>query len=273
MQPLRAIQLRHPGQDFPLNLPIFQDFDELEFVSPITFFVGDNGCGKSTLLEILASMLRLPTLAQQSVDQHPLLQAARDASRAFRLVRSGSVRRGVYFRSDDVTGFLQNIQASRAEHEHIRQELEQTLPEGWGRDRATGMAQAQADQLAQRYGDDPFASSHGEKFLHLFQQRIHGPGVYLLDEPETPLSPTNQLSLIALIQQAVARGGQFVIATHSPMLMAIPEATILDFSTSPPEPIAWEDVDHVSITRAFLNHPDAFLRHLDDSQEEAQEEE
>lgn len=261
-QALRAITLRQPGDSFPLNLPLFQHFDQLEFVTPVTFLVGDNGCGKSTLMEIIASLLRLPTLTQNSIDTHPLLAPAREAAKAFRLVRSTTIRRGVYFRSDDVTGFLQTVQSARAEHDAIREELEQTLPEGWGRDRATGMARAQAEALAARYGDDPFARSHGEKFLHLFKERIHRQGVYLLDEPETPLSPTNQLALIALIQQAVARGAQFIIATHSPMLMALPDATIIDLNCSPPEPIAWDEVDHVNLTRAFLNHPEAFLRHL-----------
>jgi len=83
-----------------------------------------------------------------------------------------------------------------------------------------------------------------------------------MDEPETPLSPTNVLALIAMIQDAVASGAQFIIATHSPILMAVPDARILDVNESPPAEIAWDEAEHVSLTRAFLNHPDAFLRHL-----------
>ena len=83
-----------------------------------------------------------------------------------------------------------------------------------------------------------------------------------MDEPETPLSPTNVLALIAMIQDAVDRGAQFIIATHSPILMAQPGAEILDVNESPPIPVAWENVEHVSLTRAFLNRPDAFLKHL-----------
>ena len=124
------------------------------------------------------------------------------------------------------------------------------------------MAKSQAAAIEQRYGTNPFARSHGEIFLDLFKARITAPGIYLLDEPETPLSPTNQLALIALLLDAVARGSQFVIATHAPILMATPDATIIDMNRSPPEPVAWEDVEHVRLTRDILNRPEAFLRHL-----------
>ena len=106
------------------------------------------------------------------------------------------------------------------------------------------------------------AEEHGELFLALFQARLTAPGLYLLDEPEGPLSPTNQIALIAMIRDAVSEGSQFLIATHSPILMALRGAVILDMDVSPPRPIAWDDVEHVAITRAFLSHPDSFLSWL-----------
>ena len=83
-----------------------------------------------------------------------------------------------------------------------------------------------------------------------------------MDEPETPLSPTNQLALLMMIRDAVEAGSQFIVATHSTILMALPDAQILDFDASPPEPVGWDEVSHVSLTRAFLNNPEAFLRRL-----------
>jgi predicted ATPase len=83
-----------------------------------------------------------------------------------------------------------------------------------------------------------------------------------MDEPETPLAPDNQLALLTLINDAVAAGSQFVIATHSPILLALPGARILNFDQQPPVATAWNDLDHVNFTRAFLNHPERFLRHL-----------
>ena len=111
--------------------------------------------------------------------------------------------------------------------------------------------------------DIAFASTpERELYLDLFRARINKAGLYLMDEPETPLSPTNVIALIAMIQDAVAVGAQFIIATHSPILMALPEATLLDVNQSPPAPIDWNEVEHVSLTRAFLNNPESFLRHL-----------
>jgi predicted ATPase len=124
------------------------------------------------------------------------------------------------------------------------------------------MARAQGRAFAERYGEDPFARSHGELFLDLFRARLTGPGLYLLDEPEVPLSPTNQLALLAMIRDAAGAGSQFLVATHSPILMALPGATILDMDISPPTAVPWEEVEHVAITRAFLSHPESFLRRL-----------
>jgi len=259
---LRSLSLRSPGNDFPFTLPLFEQFHSLELPAAVTFLVGENGCGKSTLLEIIGAGLRLPSLGQKAIAQHPLMQKAVEAAGAFRFVRSQPIRHGFYFRADDVTGFLQSVQRSVHEHDEIATELEATLPEGWGRTRAVGMARGQSAALNERYGSDPFARSHGELYLDLFQSRITAAGLYLLDEPETPLSPTNQLALIVIMQEAVAKGSQFIVATHSPILMALPDALILDVNESPPLPVAWDDVEHVSLTRAFLNHPESFLKHL-----------
>ena len=259
---LDEIRLLRDRAEFPFSLPVFRNFEALRFEAPVTFFVGENGCGKSTLLEIVATALRLPSLTQRTIDTHPLMEVAREAVAGFRLVRRGGGRRGFYFRADDVTGFLQSIRRNAEEHGDVARQLEETLAPGWGRDRAVGMARAQGQALAERYGEDPFAQSHGELFLALFKSRLTVPGLYLLDEPEVPLSPTSQLALLALIQGAVQEGSQFIIATHSPILMALPGGTILDMDRSPPTKVEWDDVEHVALTRAFLSHPASFLRHL-----------
>jgi predicted ATPase len=87
-------------------------------------------------------------------------------------------------------------------------------------------------------------------------------GLHLLDGPEAPLSPQSQLALMALMQDMIAEGGQFVIATHSPLLLAFPHATIYTFDRTPPEHVTYEDLEHVNLTRAFLNNPESFLRRL-----------
>jgi predicted ATPase len=117
--------------------------------------------------------------------------------------------------------------------------------------------------MKRRYGDGLDARSHGEAFLTLFQSRFAPNGLYLLDEPEAPLSPTRQLSLIAMLKMMVTEGNaQFIIATHSPILMAFPGATIYVFEHGRIEPAAYDQVEHVAVTKQFLDDPEAFLRHL-----------
>jgi predicted ATPase len=261
---LDAVETRFdydPEARFPFNLAFFANREVVRFDTPVTFFVGDNGAGKSTLLEAIAASLSLPALTQVGLDQHPLMQAAAALAKKLTLVRRTPRKHGFFFRADDVLGFLQGLRQNADEHRELEAHYDQTLT-GEGHRRATGMARAQHEAIAARYGEDPFARSHGELFLELFRQRLTAPGLYLMDEPETPLSPINQLALLGLIMDKVEEGSQFIVATHSPILMALPGATILDFDQTPPQPVAWEDVEHVAVTKAFLNSPESFLRHL-----------
>jgi predicted ATPase len=252
-----------PDAPYPFCLDLWRSADGIEFPAEATLLTGDNGSGKSTLLETIAAALRLPALAQREVADHPLMTATRAAAKRVRLVKRGPIRRGFFFRADDVTGFLQSQARRAAELNALGDEYAARFS-GEARRRAEGMARAQAAALTDRYGENPFARSHGELFLALFDARITAPGLYLMDEPEAPLSPSNQITLLALIRRAIADGSQFIIATHSPILMALPGAALLDFNARPPAPIDWQDTEHVSITRAFLTNPQSFLRHLED---------
>ena len=103
----------------------------------------------------------------------------------------------------------------------------------------------------------------GKRFLTLFQQRFVPGGLYLIDEPEAPLSPTRQLSLLSLLKTIIARQkSQFIVATHSPILMAFPGTTILSFDGGQIRDVPYAELEHVTVTRQFLEDPDAFLRHL-----------
>ena len=169
---------------------------------------------------------------------------------------------GFFFRADDVTGFLQSIQKNAEYHHELAAEFEETLPEGLGRMLAAGAARASARALENRYGKDPFNRSHGELFLHLLRSRMHSQATFLLDEPETPLSVSNQLALLQFFTEVAKNGSQLIIATHAPVLMALPGATILDLNQVPPQPIEWDEVEHVVLSKAFLNQPESFLKHL-----------
>jgi len=125
-----------------------------------------------------------------------------------------------------------------------------------------GPAVASLAALERRYGVDLDANSHGESFLKLFRSRFVPGGLYLLDEPEAPLSPQSQLGLIAMLKDMVKEDSQFIIATHSPVLLAFPNATIYSFDQQPAGRVEHAHPEHVRLTRDFLNDPEAFLRHL-----------
>jgi predicted ATPase len=121
----------------------------------------------------------------------------------------------------------------------------------------------QLHALRTRYNGDLDERSHGESFFTFFKARFNPNGLYLLDEPEAPLSPLRQLAFLSLLKEMVeGHNAQFIIATHSPILMAYPGAIILSFDQSPVVPVAYDDLEHVSLTRDFLNNRETFLRQL-----------
>ena len=118
------------------------------------------------------------------------------------------------------------------------------------------------EAIQRRYGEGLDAQSHGESFLNLFQTRFVPDGLYLLDEPEAPLSPLRQLTFLSMLKNMVAQNAQFIIATHSPIILAFPDATIISFDETRPTVTAYDALEHVTLTRSFLNNPEAYLRHL-----------
>ncbi len=263
--PAFLTQLRLQDDDwpdgYPFNVPAIEALPTLTFDSNVTFLVGENGCGKSSLIEAIACSLKCPAIGGADVMRDPLLAPARELASRMRLSKKKNPRRKLFFRAEDAIGFTRKLQADLEELAGYEEEYSKTLS-GYGRQLATGAMQGQQAGITSRYGDNPDARSHGEWFLNVARERIHGEGLFLLDEPETPLSPIHQLTLLSIIKETVAAGGQFIIATHSPVLMAYPGATILAMDEIPPRPVAWDDVEHVAILKAFLANPQAYLRHL-----------
>lgn len=254
---------RKPDSDqqpdgYPFDLPIITLLESLEFSSPVTIFVGENGCGKSTLLEAIGHGMGCHSINQGVSAGNSGVELL---SAALRFSRTKAPKTRFLFRAEDASNYATQIASQQRELMALEQEYDETL-EGYGRTLATGSMQGQRAALSSKYGEVPNARSHGEWFLTILQERIHRPGLYLLDEPETPLSPIHELSLLSLIIDAVADGAQFIIATHSPVLMACPDATLLEFSDTAIAPIAWEDVEHVRLLKSFLADPSSFLRHL-----------
>jgi len=238
--------------------------ESIDMTAPVTFFVGENGSGKSTLLEAVAVAAKSITVGSVQAVADSTLAAAHQLAREMRLVWSRRTHRGFYMRAEDFFGYAKAMQDSRDEFQAQVNALQSDesiseMARGFALMPHAGQLQA----LEQSYGEGLDTRSHGEAFLALFQARLAPDGLFLLDEPEAPLSPRRQIALLAMIKDAVeTRDAQFIIATHSPILMAYPGAVIYCFDEGAVKQVDYKQIDHVVITRDFLNHPELFLRHL-----------
>lgn len=222
---------------YPFNLPLFRETTELPIMTPVTILVGENGTGKSTLLEALARKCDIHIWQdgsgrsrQKPNPYEPYLYRYMSIEWA-----NGRVP-GSFFGSDIFQDFV-------------------TALEEW--------AVADPGQLDYFGGESLQAKSHGQSLMAYFSSRYQLKGIYLLDEPETALSPKTQLELLKLIHQTSSDGhAQFILATHSPILMACPGATLYSFDVTPIAPIAYEDTEHYQIYRDFMADPSKYLAHL-----------
>jgi predicted ATPase len=217
--------------EYPYRLPVVRNFERLAFHPKVTFFVGENGSGKSTVLEALAVAYGLNPEGgtrnfnfQTQASHSPLSDSIRLAKVA------GAAGESFFLRAESFYNVASEI-----------------------------------DRLGvvQSYGYKSLhEQSHGESFFALFKNRFRNHGLYFLDEPEAALSPTRQLEFLALLHGFVLGGAQFVIATHSPIILAYPNATILRFDGTGIREVAYTDTDHYKVTRGFLSNFQSMLAEL-----------
>jgi predicted ATPase len=215
---------------YPYCLPVCRNLKSLELSPAVTFFVGENGTGKSTLLEAIAVASGFN---------------AEGGSRNFNFATRAShsclhevltTRRGLNLPKD---GFFLRAESFY----NVATEIERLGVSGYGDKRL-------------------HEQSHGESFMTLVMERFRGHGLYLLDEPEAALSPTRQLALLSRMHQLVGQASQFIICTHSPILMAYPQATIYSLEDKSLQKVAYTDTEHYAVTRQVLNNHEAMLAKL-----------
>lgn len=230
---LRSVRL-HPAVErtnaFPFNLPAFSDGLDIELTAKVTLFVGDNGSGKSTLLEAIAAACGFGVFGG-SRDQRSDETHRSELGDALRLSWLPKVTTGFFFRAESFFNFS-----------------------------------AYADEMGDRsrYGGERalLEQSHGESFLSLFQNRFEE-GLFILDEPEAALSPQRQLAFLRVISNLEKAGrSQFLVATHSPILLMYPGAAVLTLDGSGIEPVRPEETEHVRLTKDFLLNTDLYLRSI-----------
>ena len=216
---------------YPFSLPAIKYFEHIDLHPNVTFIVGENGSGKSTLLEAIAVALGFNAEGGSKNFRFDTRRSHSELHEFLRIARGyKSPQDGFFLRAESFFNVATEI-------------------ENLGVDSSYG-------------GRSLHEQSHGESFMTLMRERFRDHGLYILDEPEAALSPSRQLETLTRIHELVQQQSQFIIATHSPILMAYPDAAIFQCGRGGIGPIAYEDTEHFRITRDFLTHREKLLRVL-----------
>ncbi len=242
----KLIKNENRRDEYPFTVPVIAQMDELVFEQPITILCGDNGCGKSTLMEILAAKLDAIRIGQGIIERGGVVARHVDA---FTLWKRAA-KTNFFFSAEDFIAYISWV--SRAKQE-ARDEIRRIDQEGIGDlDYAKMPHYHTLADLEGLYAGNLAKQSHGEGFLDFFQSRIRSGGLYLLDEPEGALSYENQYALAIAILDAVQNKCQFILATHSPILSAIPGADIVEVSGQGMERCAYDDLNSIRFLKLFM---------------------
>ncbi|MBQ8387585.1 MAG: AAA family ATPase [Clostridia bacterium] len=231
-----------PQGSYLLGLPAIKhlsDAGRLTFSSAVTFFVGENGTGKSTLLEAIAVAFGFNAEGGSRNFNFATASTHSELFEHITLVKSlQRPRDGFFLRAESLYNVATNIEDL---------------------DNAPGFSRKIVESFG---GVSLHKQSHGESFLSIVQNRFKGNGLYIIDEPEAALSPMRLMTLMAEINSLVKKGSQFIIATHSPILMTLPGAEIMEFSQNGIRNVDYRETEHYQITKRFLDDPDRMLKYL-----------
>ena len=247
----------HP---YPYDVLAVKYAKNIDLSNKVTFLIGENGCGKSTLLEAIAFRLQLPHMDGKGYGKK-CFDAARKLVRHLELEWGIQRSVGFFFRAEDFGDYLNSVHRNDITLHNQIGDLED-VPNSIVQEMKDS-ANFQLHMVRKDYGQELDTFSHGEAYMHIMHQKVNQRGIYLLDEPEASLSPAKQLAFIYFLQNHLKQfNSQFIIATHSPMLMAYPDANIYQVTGKAMQKIALENTEHYSITKMFLNNPKSFLQHF-----------
>ena len=230
-----------PAHSYLNDLPVVRwlmERKELKFDSPVTFLVGENGAGKSTLLEAIAVNFGFNPEGGTRNFNFTTFASHSELHSCIALAKYRHPKDGFYLRAESFYNMASNIEKMDAE---------------------PGLGNRVIDSYG---GVSLHKQSHGESFMAALTNRLGGRGVYILDEPEAALSPMRLMDMIVEIDRLVRDDSQFIISTHSPILMAFPGATILELSGNGIHAVDYRQTEHYECTRRFLENPERMLRLL-----------
>lgn len=219
------------------NIPSIKNFQGLKIEKPVTFFVGENGSGKSTLLEAIAIALGLNPEGGSKNYNFATKETHSELGKLLEIAR-GPIR--------EEDGFFLRAESFY----NVATEVEELASSG-------------PTNFYDSYGGKPLHDqSHGESFRSLILNRFRPKGIYLLDEPEAALSPTSQMSLLCVLDELVKKDSQFIIASHSPIILAYPNADIFEFNQRGLEKKSYKETEAYSVTKVFLDDPERMMNLL-----------
>lgn len=227
----------HSFKDYPFNLPVIKHLDKIELHENVTFFIGENGTGKSTLLEALAVQYGFNPEGGSTNFNFSTQDTHSSLSDIIRIAKGiKKPKDGYFLRAESFYNVASNI--------------DQIQKEDGGMLHSYG-------------GKSLHEQSHGESFFSLFVHRFFGNGVYILDEPEAALSPQRQLAFLIRMHDLVKQNSQFIIATHSPIILSYPNAKVIQISENGFEEVPYRQTNHYELYKTFLNNPEYMLKKLE----------
>ena len=222
---------------YPFNLPVIQYLNKIEFHKNVTFFVGENGTGKSTLLEAIATQYGFNPEGGSKNFNFSTQDTHSELEKSIRLAKGiKKPKDGYFLRAESFYNVASNID----------------------------QIQKESGNMISSYGGKSLhEQSHGESFFSLFLHRLFGNGIYIFDEPEAALSPQRQLAFLVRMHELVKQKSQFIIATHSPIVLAYPNAKIIQISENGFDVVQYKQTSHYDLYKTFIDDPENMIRKLD----------
>lgn len=222
---------------YPFNIDVVRNFKDIIITSPVTFLIGENGAGKSTIIEAIAVALGLPAEGGTENFMYETKNTISPLSSYIRISQYSHPKMKFFLRAESFYNFSTEVERLKEEDGFVT--------------------------LYNSYGGNLHECSHGESFIKLVKNRFTDHGLYILDEPEAALSPQGQLTLLCLIDKLVKEGSQFIIATHSPILLSYRDGKILDLNHDFKE-IKYEETENYLLYKMYLENPIGMQKQLFD---------